>query len=72
MKLDPPALRDVSRRIDQTNELVRSREAFRVTNQALASFSKQMESYDQLLETWLDELLDALRELQPLLDEAKA
>jgi hypothetical protein len=54
---------DVSRRAGQVNEMIRSRESFRIVNQAHPSFTGQMTTYDHLLMTFQGELLEVLRAL---------
>jgi hypothetical protein len=81
VKLDPPQallrdeetlakIRDISRRTDQVTEMIRSREAFRTTNRSLPSYDKELRQYDELLETFLGELLNALNALHPLIKGA--
>ncbi len=61
---------NASRRTEQIAQMIRSREAFRISNQALSSLLQQMEKYDQLLHTFIRELIGALQELKPLLAAA--
>lgn len=81
VRLDPPdallhesealtKMQDVARRTDQVGEIIRSREAFRIANQALDTFAEQMTRYDQLLSTFQGELLGALQDLHPVLERA--
>jgi hypothetical protein len=89
VKLNPPRvllrdeqtiaqIRDVARRTDQVNEMIRTREAYKTSNAALASslglaqsaFSGWVQGYDQLIERWLTELLDALQSLEAALEKA--
>jgi hypothetical protein len=77
VKLDPPnsllegkaltLIRDISRRTGQVNEMMRSREMFRASNQAISGYAQQLEGYDLLIQKWLDELFPVLDELEPLL-----
>ncbi len=70
---DPETLtnvRDVARRTDQINEMIRSRETFRVGNLAISDFHGILRSYDKLLERLQDELLGALATLQDALVSA--
>lgn len=64
-------IRDVSRRTDQVAQMIRSRESFRAANQALSSFAEQMMKYDQLLQTFQPELIEALKGLKALLEAAE-
>ncbi len=79
VRIDPPAaliahedalpqLRDVARRAQQVDEMIRAREAFRAANQALSGLYDTLEKYDALIERWLSELLEALGRLERLLD----
>lgn len=64
-------VRDVARRTDQVNEMIRSREAFRVANPALSTMNDVLTDYDKLIARWLSELAEALNVLQPALEEAR-
>ncbi len=85
VKLNPPRtfvrdpetltkVRDVARRTDQINEIIRSRETFRVGNLlAISTVSNAdgiLRSYDEHLERFQDELLGALATLQDALVSA--
>jgi hypothetical protein len=81
VKLNPPRalvrepdtlarVRDVARRTDQINEMIRSREAFRVSNLAISNFDSRLRSYDELLQQFQAELLEALDSLRSGLDAA--
>jgi hypothetical protein len=61
-------LTDVSRRTEQVSEMIRSREAFRVNNQAFSGLTFGLKSYDGLLERFQEELLAALNDLKPVIE----
>jgi hypothetical protein len=82
MKLNPPRallrdratlgkVRDVARRTDQVNEMIRSRETFRSTVVAFSGMSQRLSGYDRLIKRWLEELLPALDELKKTLRAAR-
>ena len=62
---------NAARQTEQVAQMIRSREAFRASNQALSSFQQQMEKYDQLLQTFIRELIQVLRELKGLMESAE-
>lgn len=81
VKLDPPRwlllepetlaqVRTVARLTAQVNEMIRSRETFRVGSKALSNFSEHLEKYDQLLIQFQSELLTALSQLHAALERA--
>ncbi len=88
VKLNPPRtfvrdpetltkVRDVARRTDQINEIIRSRETFRVGNLVaisnlsnLSNAGEVLRIYDEHLERFQDELLGALATLQDALVSA--
>ena len=57
-------IRDVARRTDQANEMIRSRESFKIVNAALTGLEARLLGYDNLIKTWLEELQPALTELK--------
>lgn len=74
VKLNPPPalvrklgtlakIREVSRLTAQVNEMIRSREAFRISNLALQGFDERLRKYDELLQRFQGELVVALDEL---------
>jgi hypothetical protein len=74
VRVDPPksisedadlllGLRDIARRTGQVDEMIRAREAFTASNRALASFTTILGGYDQLIERWFVELIEALEAL---------
>lgn len=74
VKLNPPpalvrklgtlaTIRQVSRLTAQVNEMIRSREAFRISNLALHGFDERLRKYDELLQRFQGELIVALDEL---------
>jgi hypothetical protein len=90
VKLNPPRallrdpetlgqIRDVARRTDQVNEMIRSRDAFKTSNARssllprsleASQFTAWVQAYDQLIELWLTELLEALETLEASLEKA--
>lgn len=91
VKLNPPRvllrdeqtvaqIRDVARRTDQVNEMIRTREAYKTSNAASAAssglaqtvFRGWVQGYDRLIERWLTELLEALETLEAALEKAAA
>lgn len=85
VKLQPPAglvrdkaafasVREVARLAAQVNQMLQSREAFRIAStsgptfqntRGMATWTFTLRAYDELLVTFLDELIDALNKLQP-------
>jgi hypothetical protein len=84
VKIDPPqalihdtpalaSIREVARLAGQVNQMLQSREAFRVasptltmhTREGAPSWARELAGYDQLLDRFLGELLDALHRVQP-------
>jgi hypothetical protein len=62
--------RSVARLTQMVNEMISSREAFRVNNLAMSDFYATLKTYDELLDQFLGELIAALNELGPLLVRA--
>jgi hypothetical protein len=84
VKIDPPQallldaealanVREVARLVGQVNQMVNSREVFRVSSPLLTmraadgtpSWAEPLRGYDRLLDRFLGELLDALHRVQP-------
>jgi len=62
--------RSVARLTQMVNEMISSREAFRVNNLAMSDFYATLKTYDELLDQFLGELIAALSELGPRLVRA--
>jgi hypothetical protein len=63
-----PLIRLAARLVDQINERIRSREAFRVSNHALSSLNTSLAQYDRNLERLNQDLLHALNQLRVKID----
>jgi hypothetical protein len=78
VRLDPPRslaegqglvyARRVARLTTQVNEMIRSRERFRAPNQALQGLNSFLQKYDELIQRFQGELLEAIDALDPLLE----
>jgi hypothetical protein len=66
--LDSPkqlaTLRQIASNVEIFNETLRSRETYRINNQALSGLTDTLKTYDSLLLTRTDELLTLLRDFQ--------
>lgn len=77
VRLEPPAAlvegkglshaRRVARLTAQVNEIIGSRERFRAANQALSGLDQRLEKYDQLIQKFEGELIEAIDQLKPAL-----
>jgi len=62
-------LQRVARLTFKVNEAIRSREAFRVTNQESPTFNIKLEGYDQFLHRLQAELLDAITDANRIIPD---
>lgn len=60
-------VREASQRTDRVNEIIRSRENYRIQNEAMSNFHSRIKMYDEILLNQEQVLLKALEELKPLL-----
>jgi hypothetical protein len=61
---------DAAPRTEQVAQTIRSRDAFRISNQTNTALLQNIEKYDQILLTIIPMLIDTLTELKGLLKAA--
>ena len=66
-------MRDVARRTDQVNEMIRAREAFKSSHAKPADFQTgdRLVAYDTLIDMFSAQLIEKLDELKPAIEAAQ-